>query len=712
MTSTSSPTTQPPPPPIEDLDWEEWDSTGGLSFTHHCLAGSFAGVAEHTLLYPLDTVKTCWQSQVLHRAAGGGGVGCDPCSVHQTVNKFTPSSSTLVVNSSSPAAAAVHSSSIVKSTGQQQHQQQSIWSTMKHLMRHGHHQGGGGGGGHGLTHQQFSHAHVFTLANNSTAAAALENTHLAPNVVDLTTNKNNNVESKSTLNISTNNNQSQQQQRTSSSGSGSSKRPWSKSARVIRGATLQDIAPALQPSLYHSSSSAAAGGGSGGASSVIANPLLGNNTTTLHNAVNNAFNNGAIMNNSSNNNNTGFKRLWRGVQTMFVGCIPAHALYFSSYEIVKSICLDHNITAIHQQHKTASTNNNHGGGHNTNNSGGNKETSQQHHVGIDTLSPIQAMVAGGIATLLHDFIMTPMDTMKQRMQLGHYYNLRDAFCSIVWGDRTVVVAGAATTTSGGSSGGSTNANNAIKEGVQRMGGEGWKGLYRSFPITVMTNVPYGMIMMTTNEWLRAALEDGIYGFQEHHPYGHHHEEKPFHFFTILLSGMGAGTVASAVTAPLDRIKTRLQTQRMGMMIPSAVMEGGGVGGGGGVVGTGGAVIMEERALAAAMGERKVCPKMAVQDVKSALFPSSSSSSSASSFVGAPSSSMNSTTSIPRPPLVQSPFTKTYYTTPIEAFQSILQEEGPRGLFRGALPRVALHAPSVAISWTAYETAKGWLMWLQ
>ena len=82
---------------------------------------------------------------------------------------------------------------------------------------------------------------------------------------------------------------------------------------------------------------------------------------------------------------------------------------------------------------------------------------------------------------------------------------------------------------------------------------------------------------------------------------------------------------------------------------------------------------------------------------------------------------------PRPPLppppslssfashsqVSSPFTtKTYYTTPIEAFQSIIQEEGIRGLFRGTLPRVALHAPSVAISWTAYEMAKGWLIWLQ
>ena len=85
----------------------------------------------------------------------------------------------------------------------------------------------------------------------------------------------------------------------------------------------------------------------------------------------------------------------------------------------------------------------------------------------------------------------------------------------------------------------------------------------------MTNVPYGMIMMTTNEWLRGVLEDGLYGFHEHHHYG---DEKPFHFATILFSGMGAGMVALAVTAPLDRVKTRLQTQRMGMMIPSMLEE--------------------------------------------------------------------------------------------------------------------------------------------
>ena len=297
------------------------------------------------------------------------------------------------------------------------------------------------------------------------------------------------------------------------------------------------------------------------------------------------------------------------------------------------------------------------------------------------------MLAGGVATLLHDIVMTPMDTMKQRMQLGHYDNLRHAFVSIVHGDHHP-----STTTS-------TSSRSAA---VAAATGEGWRALYRSLPITVMTNVPYGMIMMTTNEWLRGVLEDGLYGKHDYNE----HEENPFHFATILLSGMGAGTIASAITAPLDRVKTRLQTQRMGMILPhhisttSNITTASSSSGG-----TAASAIMEERALAAAQGQPKICPKMAVQDVKRTLFPSSTAAAGASSTI-LPTAQASS---IPKP---KTPFQNIFYSTPLEAFQSILQEEGPRGLFRGTLPRIALHAPSVAISWTAYEMAKDWLVWSQ
>ena len=86
--------------PPEDLEWEEWDSsTSPLSFFHHCLAGSFAGVAEHTLLYPLDTVKTCWQSQVLGNSCGM----VESCGVGQNVGRVVGNSKGGgVLNSNSP----------------------------------------------------------------------------------------------------------------------------------------------------------------------------------------------------------------------------------------------------------------------------------------------------------------------------------------------------------------------------------------------------------------------------------------------------------------------------------------------------------------------------------------------------------------------------------------------------------------------------------
>ena len=41
----------------EDFEWEEWNPSK-LSFFHHMIAGSAAGLAEHVTVFPIDTLKT------------------------------------------------------------------------------------------------------------------------------------------------------------------------------------------------------------------------------------------------------------------------------------------------------------------------------------------------------------------------------------------------------------------------------------------------------------------------------------------------------------------------------------------------------------------------------------------------------------------------------------------------------------------------------
>mgnify|MGYP000198937604 CR=1 FL=1 len=171
----------------------------------------------------------------------------------------------------------------------------------------------------------------------------------------------------------------------------------------------------------------------------------------------------------------GVMRLWRGVQAVMIGCIPAHAIYFSSYEIVKA-----------------------------------KFTS-----GNGELAWYGGALAGATATLGHDMIMSPLDTVKQRLQIGHYR-----------GSMTYAL-------------------------QQMMKKEGVVALYRSFPVTLFANLPYGMIMVSTNESLKQ--------FWTQSSDGH---AKPLTLSTTLMASSAAGLVASALTTPLDRIKTLLQTQQM------------------------------------------------------------------------------------------------------------------------------------------------------
>lgn len=263
--------------------------------------------------------------------------------------------------------------------------------------------------------------------------------------------------------------------------------------------------------------------------------------------------------------NDGILRLWRGVGAMFLGCIPAHAAYFSLFETMKT-----GLGADKEGH-----------------------------------FPLEAALCGAAATFAHDFIMTPFDVVKQRLQLGYHKNLLDCARSILFR-------------------------------------EGPKALYLSFPTTVVMNLPYGCIMVSTNESVRKVLNpSGGYSMQ-----------------TSMLAGCISGAVASLVTTPLDVVKTRLQTQNLVSRSVSS------------------STISRPQNALNTFATPKLYPRYMVSVTSPEKIP----------FEG----SMHGT---PR------------YSTMRQTIRRIIAEEGYLAFWKGALPRMMVHAPSVAVSWTAYELAK-------
>jgi solute carrier family 25 iron transporter 28/37 len=359
-----------------DEEWEEWD--GNSPFWVHCVAGSLAGVAEHVLVYPLDTVRTHLQV-------------CAACHY----NPATHNASTQAATMAAKGGAAANASSSVPGSILQQAASSASPIVSKTISK------------------QKNKKMVATVAASSARGGT--------GVI------------------------------LGGAGSGSGNHNMSM-LQAIRQLVSQQ-----QPLALETTAGAA--------------------TTTTE-----ALKNAAASVTNTTESQMGATRLWRGVQTILVGCIPAHAMYFSTYEIVKAATLD-----------------DHG-----------------------EVTAYGSALAGGAAVVTHDIILGPLDTVKQRMQLGYYNGLTDAL-------------------------------------TQMIRNEGAISLLRSFPITLATNIPYGMIMVGTNE----VLKDQWTKTTTHSDNGNdHHEHSELTLGVTLGASSVAGLVAAATTTPLDRIKTYLQTQQL------------------------------------------------------------------------------------------------------------------------------------------------------
>lgn len=169
----------------------------------------------------------------------------------------------------------------------------------------------------------------------------------------------------------------------------------------------------------------------------------------------------------------GVRGLYKGMPAVVAGAIPSHAVYFATYEWTRRA-----LGAMRDR---------------------------GHH-------PVANGVAGGVATMMHDAIVTPLDVVKQRLQL-----YRSAHSGLL----------------------ATIAHVARHDGL--------RAFYVSYPTTVLMNVPFMSVHFGVYESLKVVLERrGVDGAARHG-----------------LAGAMAGALGGVISNPLDIIKTRLQLQGVG-----------------------------------------------------------------------------------------------------------------------------------------------------
>jgi len=166
----------------------------------------------------------------------------------------------------------------------------------------------------------------------------------------------------------------------------------------------------------------------------------------------------------------GVSSLWRGMRVVGVSAGPAHAAYFATYEKGKELTGRHFGRNDFRGH----------------------------------------LIAGAVASLVHDCIMTPVDAVKQRMQ-----KFNSPFSSV----------------------GQCMKHMWMVEG-------GLRAFYRSYLTQIFMNVPQQCVHFVAYEQLKKwANPEGTYSIRVH-----------------LFSGLIAGGAAAWITTPFDVVKTLLNTQ--------------------------------------------------------------------------------------------------------------------------------------------------------
>lgn len=177
----------------------------------------------------------------------------------------------------------------------------------------------------------------------------------------------------------------------------------------------------------------------------------------------------------------GVRALWRGVSAVLLSAGPAHALYFATYENVCQYLMRRSWSNSTERSK----------------------------------NPLATSLAGASATVVCDGVMTPLDVVKQRMQLAS----RGAYAGAYACTKHVYV------------------------------NHGFRAFFAGYKATLLMNVPFTAVHFTGYEMAKQAILNwrGI-------------DSSQYSASSHCAAGACAGAVAAAASNPLDVVKTRLQTQ--------------------------------------------------------------------------------------------------------------------------------------------------------
>ncbi|CAD7935083.1 unnamed protein product [Amoebophrya sp. A120] len=426
-----------------------WEHYKDGKFWHHAVAGASAGVCEHLIMYPFDTIKTNLQAErpkQFSSPSGGGPPGGPPGSSCAAAcpTKINPGTSSCTSATKAGAATSSSaSSSCAPAAGT------SSASTASSRVNFNATTTGAAGSGAAAT------------APSSTLSSTITRGNCSPFMTSL-------------------------QQRTATTG--------------------------IIPTTAVASSSTAGGTRTGAA--LGANPgsrSVYSNTFAAFRAI---------------KNEAGWSGFYRGVSAMALGCVPAHIGYFCAYETVKGFGRSSNSSRdqTNNARNYSSADKDNPGGHKDQhlpNGQNNSASSSSPYSPTAFLASnpwLIGMGAGCAASFAHDLILTPLDVAKQRMQLRAGSHTRS--CA-----------------------------ECVKHVVKT---EGYLALYRSFPVTLFSNVPFSAILVGCNEQLKEQFDVNT----TCQTWDEMQTKLPMYF---TLAGVSSG-VAAVCTQPLDVIKTRIQTQ--------------------------------------------------------------------------------------------------------------------------------------------------------